>query len=172
MATSRTGRSRPDGGAARPGLLGLLTMVVGTLIVAAVALGVGAQVALAGQERRIADLTEQAARDAAEPLPSTPPPTRMDAANRNRLAKRLTAVRTADARVESAVQEWLRGQSELSAVWKALGACMFHVDVYDTLAARYPPAQLGDLPAAIDLRQAETDCGRATIERRADRGTL
>lgn len=172
MATSRTGRPRPDGGAARPGLLGLLTGIVGLLIVAAVALGVGAQVALAGQDRQIAELTRQAAQDAAEPLPSGEAAPTLDVANRNRLARSLRAVQTADGVVESSVEQWLRGETELSDVYRALGACLYHVNAYDSLASRYPAAQLGSLPASIDRAAAATDCGRATIDRRAAQGTL
>jgi hypothetical protein len=81
-------------------------------------------------------------------------------------------VREADRAVDTEIATWLRGDTELSQVWKSLGRCMFRVDSYDRLAARFTATQLTGLPAAIDLTAAPTDCGRETIDRRAKAGSL
>ncbi len=154
-------------------LVGALAVLIGLLIGGALTISLTARSDLNRQAVQLTSLREQQRRDAAE----TPPPDLgttpdLDAGARAQLTSDLAAVREADRAVDTEISTWLRGDTELSQVWKALGRCMFRVDSYDRLAARFAAAQLAGLPSAIDLTADATDCGRATIDRRAKAGSL
>lgn len=154
-------------------LISALAVLLGVLAGCVITLGVVARSALGRQQTQLTALREQERRDAEiAPLADLGTRPTMDAATLATLRAELTAVQAADAAVETEVATWLRGDSELSRVWTALGRCMAQVDAYDRAAAGFTAAELKGLPAAIDLAAEATDCGRETIERRAGAGSL
>ncbi len=158
---------RPRGSRVVPVLLAIASVL---LLLTAVGVLAAARGSLADQDAQLAGLRTQKAADATETLlPAELPRPELD---RVALQQRLASITAADKEVEASVKKWVESNTKLSTVWDALERCMYRVDAYDRLAGRFTAAQLGRLPAKVDVNAAATDCGRAAIARHATGSSL
>ena len=141
----------------------ILAVLAALLLIGEIALVVTSNRAVSDQNRALATAREQAARDTAERDAARAERDKA-AAGASGLPAKLQAVKAADKAVADAIRTWTTVNStKFGTVISAIEKCYFAVDDYDRAAAVVPADALAGQPASVDLKAADTDCGRPAL---------